>query len=55
MWTDTIRAQYARSELTLPSNLTNAEWAVLEPFVPPPSQAGHPRKWPLRQMIDAIL
>jgi putative transposase len=30
MWTDTTRAQYARAELALPSDLTNAEWALLE-------------------------
>src|SRR3546814_4510844 len=38
MWTDTTRAQYARAQLTLPSDLTDAEWAVLEPFLPQPSQ-----------------
>jgi putative transposase len=32
MWTDTTRTQYARAELALPSNLTDAEWALLEPF-----------------------
>ncbi len=37
MWTDTNRAQYAREDLALPSDLTEAEWAVLEPDVPPPS------------------
>ena len=55
MWTDTTRAQYARTELTLPSDLTDAEWAVLEPFFPPPSPVGRPRKWPLRRIIEAIL
>ena len=55
MWTDTTRAQYARTELTLPSDLTDAEWALLEPFFPPPSSVGRPRKWPLRRIIEAIL
>jgi len=36
MWTDATRAQYARADLTLPSYLTDAEWAVLEPFLPAP-------------------
>ncbi|PSO09974.1 IS5/IS1182 family transposase, partial [Sphingobium sp. AEW4] len=48
MWTDTTRAQYARADLALPSDLTDAEWALLEPFFPPPSHVGRPRKWPLR-------
>ena len=55
MWTDTTRAQYARADLALPSDLTDAEWAVLEPFFPPPSHVGRPRKWPLRRIVEAIL
>ena len=35
MWTDTTRALHARTGLALPSDLTDAEWAVLEPFFPP--------------------
>lgn len=42
MWTDTTRALYARSELALPSDLTDAEWAVLEPMLPPASTV---RRW----------
>ena len=35
--------------------MTDAEWAVLEPFFPAPSPVGRPRKWPMRRIIDAIL
>ena len=52
MWTDTTRAQYARADLTLLSDLTDAEWAVLEPFFPPPSSVGRPRKWLLRRIVE---
>ena len=55
MWTDTTRAQDARAELALPSNLTDAEWAVLAPFFPPPPAVGCLREWPLRRIIEAIL
>ena len=55
MWTDTTRAQYARADLALPSDLTDAEWAVLEPLLPGPCCVGRPRKWPLRRIIEAIL
>ena len=55
MWTDTTRAQPARTGLALPSDLTDAEWAALEPFLPPPSVVGRPRKWPLRRSLEAIL
>ncbi|MBH2000035.1 MAG: IS5/IS1182 family transposase, partial [Sphingomonadaceae bacterium] len=34
MWTDTTRALHARSGLALPSDMTDAEWAVLEPLLP---------------------
>src|SRR3546814_10792696 len=37
------------------SDLTDAEWALLEPYFPPPSSVGRPRKWPLRRIIEAIL
>lgn len=55
MWTDTTRALHARTGLALPSDLTDGEWAVLEPFLPPPSHVGRPRKWPMRRIVEAIL
>ena len=55
MWTNTARAQYARAQLILPSDLTGAEWAVLEPFFPQPSHVGRSRKWRLRRIVEAIL
>ena len=55
MWTDTTRALHARGGLALPSDLTDAEWALLEPFFPPPSHVGRPRKWPMRRVVEAIL
>ena len=55
MWTDTTRRQHARKGPGLPSNLTDGEWAVLEPFLPTPSHVGRPRKWPMRRIVDAIL
>lgn len=55
MWTDTTRVQHARKELTLPSDLTDGEWAVLEPFFPSPSHVGRPRKWPMRRIVEALL
>jgi putative transposase len=31
MWTNTTRALYARADLALPNNLTDAEWALEPP------------------------
>ena len=55
MWTDTTRALHARTGLALPSDLTDAEWRVLEPLLPPASHVGRPRKWPMRRVVEAIL
>jgi transposase len=55
MWIDTTRGHHARAGLALPSNLTDAEWALLAPFLPPPSSVGRPRKWPMRRIVEAIL
>lgn len=55
MWTDTTRAQHARKGPGLPSDLTDAEWALLEPLLPPASRVGRPREWPMRRIVDAML
>jgi transposase len=55
MWTDITRAQHARKGSGLPSDLTDGEWEILEPFLPPPSKVGRPRKWPMRRIVDAML
>ena len=35
-------------------DLTDPQWAVLEPLLPRPSKAGRPPKWSKRQLIDGI-
>ncbi|MDR3619519.1 MAG: IS5 family transposase [Paludisphaera borealis] len=36
------------------SDLSDAEWAILEPFLPPRVPAGKPRTTDLREVLDAI-
>lgn len=55
MWTDITRAQHARKGPGLPSSLTDREWAVVEPHLPPPCRVGRRRKWPLRTVLNAML
>lgn len=55
MWADTTRAHMLVAHLALPSDLSDAQWAVLEPFLPAPSRLGHPRKWRLGRITEAIL
>jgi transposase len=37
MWTTENRARYDRSRLRYPSDLTDEEWALIAPRLPPPS------------------
>jgi putative transposase len=38
-----------------PTDLTDAQWAILEEFLPPAKPGGRPRKTDLRAVVDAIL
>jgi putative transposase len=40
---------------TYPSDLTDAQWAILEPLVPPSKQGGRPRTVNIREVINTIL
>ena len=37
-----------------PCDLTDAEWAQLEPLLPGPARRGRPRAWPLRLLVNAL-
>lgn len=54
MWTATTRAQHRRDGLRFASDLTDAEWAVIEPLLPPLSRVGRPPEWPMREIVNAI-
>lgn len=43
-----------RDALRFASDLTDPEWAVLEPLLPPLSAVGRPPVWPMRTIVDAI-
>lgn len=55
MWTDTTRALHARKGLRLPSDMTDAEWLLLEPMMPEDLPLGRRRKWGWRELVDAML
>lgn len=42
-------------ERRYPSDLTDAQWALIEPLLPPPKTGGRPEKHPRRDIVDAIL
>ena len=53
-WTAEHRATYGREGPGFPSNLTDAEWAVLAPLIPQASPGGRPPKTDMRQAMNAI-
>ena len=54
MWTPTTRRQHSREGLRYETDLTDAEWALIEPLMPEPLARGRPRAWPLREIMNAI-
>jgi transposase len=54
-WTEITRRHYRRDALRYASDLTNAEWALISPFMPIASKVGRPRKTNLRSVVEAIL
>ena len=42
------------SRSVYPTNLSDAEWQILEPLLPPEKPGGRPRKYSMREIINAI-
>ena len=55
MWTETTRRQYRRDDLRYASDMTDAEWALIEPHLPSAKRLGCPRFVPLRAVVEALL
>lgn len=43
------------SRRAYPTDLTDAQWALLEPYVPAPKPGGRPAKHPRREVVNAML
>lgn len=54
-WTETARLEYDRRGGRYASDLTDREWALIEPFMPSPRRIGRPRTTDLREVMNAIL
>jgi transposase len=55
MWTKANRGKYNRDGLRYPSDLTNAEWALVEPLIPPAKRGGRRRKVDVREVLNGLL
>ena len=55
MWTNGNRSLYERKGLRYPSDLTDAEWAVIAPLIPPGKRGGRRRSVDLRGVVEGLL
>jgi len=54
MWTPTTREQHSRPAARYQTDLTDAEWRLIEQRLPPARKMGRPRAWPMREIVNAI-
>ncbi len=54
-WTGIARRDHSREGLRYPSDMTDGEWALAAPFVPPARRGGRPRTADMREVLNAIL
>lgn len=55
MWTNENRCRYDRSKLRYPSDLTDDEWALIRPLIPPPKPGGNKRTRDMRDVVDGLM
>src|ERR1700693_6138516 len=55
MWTAKNRGRYDRSKLRYPSDLTDDEWGLVEPLIPPARRGGNKRHVDVREVMNGIM
>ena len=55
MWTQENRSLYTRKGLRYPSDLTDPEWLLIAPLIPPAKRGGRKREVDVREVLNAIL
>jgi transposase len=55
MWTTKNRARYNRDTLRYPSDVTEEEWAVIAPLLPPARRGGRKRSVNIREVFNGVL
>jgi transposase len=55
MWTSKNRARYDRSKLRYPSDLTDDEWGLVEPLIPPGKTGGGKRTVIMREVVNGLM
>jgi transposase len=54
MWTKGHRLAAGRKNLRYPSDLSDAEWELVAPLIPPAKRGGRPRSVNLREVLNGI-
>jgi transposase len=55
VWTNENRGRYDRSRLRYPSDLTDEEWALVEPLIPPAKRGGNRRTVSVREVLNGLM
>ena len=54
-WTGIARREHSREGLRYPSDMTDREWALTSPFIPPARTGGRRRTTDMREVVNALL
>src|ERR1700751_3789099 len=55
MWTIENRGRYDRSKLRSPSDLTDEEWGLIRPLIPPAKRGGNKRTVDEREIVNGLM
>jgi transposase len=55
MWTNANRVSYDRGYLRYPSDLTDAEWVLVGPLIPPAKRGGNKRTVDIREVVNGLM
>lgn len=55
MWTKENRGLYDRSKLRYPSDVTDEEWALIAPLIPPAKRGGNKRTINEREIVNGLM
>ena len=55
MWTMENRHRYDRDKLRYPSDLTDAEWRLIRPLIPPAKRGGGKRPVNMREVVNGVM
>jgi transposase len=55
MWTEKNRPKYNRDNLRYPSDVTDEEWALVEPHIPSEKRGGRHREVDMRAVFNGVM